>query len=111
LTVEEPEGPHLKKLLSRSIPFQPDRKRIERGTIFHRAWEGTVRRKFAAEETFEIRVARKPDPFVDLPDTIDFALVVTLECFDDDLPVYEQVRERIGLKPQVTVAVPIRAGS
>jgi len=111
LTVEEPEEHELTKLLSSATRFQPDRQRIERGTVFQRAWEGTVRRSFREGETFEIRIARKPDPFVDLPDVVDFAVVVSLECFDDDQPVYEQIRERISIKPEVAIPVRIRPGS
>jgi putative spermidine/putrescine transport system permease protein len=79
LTVEEPEDAHLRVLLTRPTPFQPDRKRVERGTVFHRSWEGASARAFAENSKFELRVARKLDPFDDLPDTVDFAVVATLE--------------------------------
>jgi hypothetical protein len=111
LTVEEPEDAHLRVLLTKPTPFQPDRKRTERGTVFHRSWEGASARAFAENSSFALRVARKLDPFDDLPDTIDFAVVATLEAEDQALAVYNQVRAPLLVKPIVAVPVPIRQQS
>lgn len=106
LTVEEPDDAHLRVLLTKPTPFQPDRKRVERGTIFHRSWEGASARAFAEKSNFELRVARKLDPFDDLPDTVDFAVVASLEVDDQALEIYNQVRAPLLVKP-VVVAVPV----
>ena len=111
LTVEEPEEAHLKVLLTRPTPFQPDRKRAERGTIFQRSWEGASARTFVANSNFELRVARKLDPFDDLPDTVDFAVVASLEAGDQALQVYDQVRAPLLVKPVVPILVPIQPQS
>ena len=61
--------------------------------------------------SFELRVARKLDPFDDLPDTIDFAVVATLEAEDNSLEVYDQVRAPLIVKPAVPIPVPVRPRS
>lgn len=108
LTVEEPEDAQLRVLVTKATPFQPDRKRVERGTVFQRSWEGASSRVFAADSKFELRVARKLDPFDDLPDTIDFSIVATLEAQDATLDIYSQVRAAVAVKPTVGVQVPVR---
>ncbi len=107
LTVEEPEDAHLRVLLTKPTPHQPDRKRVERGTIFHRSWEGAAARAYAEKTSFELRVARKLDPFDDLPDTVDFAIVASLEADDENLQIYSQVQAPLLVKP-VVVGVPVR---
>jgi hypothetical protein len=111
LTVEEPEQARLNELLTRPTPFQPDRKRVERGTIFQRSWEGSSARAFAANSRFELRVARKLDPFDDLPDSVDFAVVASLEASDLTLQVYDQVSAPLLVKPLVAIQVPIQPQS
>ena len=106
LTVEEPDDAHLRLLLTKPTPHQPDRKRVERGTIFHRSWEGAAARKFAEKTNFELRVARKLDPFDDLPDTVDFAIVASLEADEEALKIYTQVREPLQVKP-IVVGIPV----
>lgn len=106
LTVEEPEDANLRLLLTRPQPHQPDRKRVERGTIFHRSWEGAAARAYADSTNFELRVARKLDPFDDLRDTVDFAIVASLEADDGALEIYTQVRTPLLVKP-VVVGVPV----
>ena len=97
---------HLRLLLTKPTPHQPDRKRVERGTIFHRSWEGAAARKFAEKTNFELRVARKLDPFDDLPDTVDFAIVASLEADEEALKIYTQVREPLQVKP-IVVGIPV----
>jgi hypothetical protein len=109
LTVEEPEQARLNELLTRPTPFQPDR--VERGTIFQRSWEGSSARAFAANSRFELRVARKLDPFDDLPDSVDFAVVASLEASDLTLQVYDQVSAPLLVKPLVAIQVPIQPQS
>lgn len=106
LTVEEPVDAQMRLLLTKPTPFQPDRKRVERGTIFHRSWEGASARTFAEKTNFELRVARKLDPFDDLPDTVDFAIVASLEANDNSLQIYSQVGAPLQVKP-VAIGVPV----
>ncbi|MFM9851169.1 MAG: S8 family peptidase [Hyphomicrobiaceae bacterium] len=108
LTVEEPTDAQLKVFVTGATPFQADRKRVERGTIFQRSWEGSSARKFNGSPQFELRVARKLDPFDDLPDTVDFAIAASLEATDQDLQIYEQVLEPLQVKPAVSIPVAVR---
>jgi hypothetical protein len=105
LIVEEPE--RLDLIATKPKPGQPDRKRVERGTLFTRTWIGTAPRSFAEGDQLELRVARKPDPFYDLPDSVEFALVVTLEA-EASLPIYEEVKAPLAVKPAIAIPVPVR---
>jgi Subtilase family len=103
LTVEEPR--HLATLGVRGRSGQTDRRAAERGTVFHRAWEGATARAFAASDALTIRVARKPDTTDDAPDTIPFAIAVSLECEDNNIPIYDEIRNRLAIQPQAAVPV------
>ena len=108
LTVEEPSESQLKVALTHATAFQADRKRVERGTIFNRSWEGSAARKFNANSSFEVKVSRKLDPFDDLPDTVDFAIVASLESADQSLEIYEEVLIPLAVKPVVAVPVTVQ---
>jgi Subtilase family len=109
LIVEEPSPDRLKQVLTRSTKYQPDTNRASRGTVFSRSWDGKGARTFVDGTDFLLRVVRKPDSLDDLPDTTEFAFAATLEAADMALPIYEQVRAHIAIKPAVVVPVPIRA--
>jgi hypothetical protein len=106
LIVEEPE---VKTALSKAVPFQPDSNRVSRGTVFSRSWQGTKARKFAVGTNLELRVIRKPDSLDDLPPATDFAFVATLEA-EDKIPVYDEIRALVAVKPEVPVQVKITTG-
>lgn len=108
LTVEEPSDSQLKVALTKATAFQADRKRVERGTIFHRSWEGSVARKFTVNSSFELKVSRKLDPFDDLPDTVDFAVVASLESTDQSLQIYDEVLVPLAVKPVVAVPITVQ---
>ena len=107
LIVEEPPKAHLQTLLRGSTKHQADTNRVTRGTVFARSWDGKAAKHFQKNHHLELRVARKPDSLDDLPDQTDFAFVATLEADELSLPIYDQVRDRIAVKPQVPVQVPI----
>ncbi len=100
LRVEEPD---FKIICSKATGGQSERK--PRGTIYHRVWEGTAARTFVAGRALELRVSREPDQGDELPDVIEFGLAVTIETEDNGVPVYEEVREQLVLKPRTPVRV------
>jgi hypothetical protein len=99
LTVEESDGD---ELAIRPTRGQTDRRAAERGTIFHRSWEGAEASEFHAGSQIELRVSRRPDPVAELPDVIPFAIAVSLET-DDQIPIYEEIRTRLAIRPRVAV--------
>jgi hypothetical protein len=100
LKVEEPD---FKSVCSKALAGQAERK--PRGTIYHRVWEGTAARRFVAGQALELRVSRDPDQGDELPDLVQFGLAATVEVEDGDVPVYEEVRAQITVKPRVPVLV------
>jgi hypothetical protein len=100
LKVEEPK---YKAICSSALDGQPDRR--PRGTIYHRFWEGRAARNFVAGDTVEFRVARDPDQGDQLPDVVRFGLAATLETDDETLPIYEEVRARLLVRPRIPVLV------
>jgi hypothetical protein len=101
LTVEEPE--QLTAMGIQSRPGQADRRAAERGTIFHRAWEGHVARAFANNSTLTLRVARKPDSVDDAPDAIPFAIAVSFEAEDSAVTIYDEIRTKLAVQPRTRV--------
>jgi hypothetical protein len=68
-------------------------------------WEGKAARSFVAGQTLELRVSRDPDQGDELPDLVQFGLAATVEVEDGDVPVYEEVRARLTVKPRIPVLV------
>lgn len=101
------EEPSFKSCLTKASEHQADSKRASRGTVFTRCWHGSKARKFAVGSNLKLRVIRKPDSLDDLPDITNFAFVATLEV-DAQIPVYDEIRARVAVKPAVAVPVPIR---
>ena len=81
--------------------IQPHPDQAHKGTIVHRRWEGEKAAAIAAGGFFDVDVQREIDD-VDAP--ANFAIVVTLEM-PGEIEVYNQVLNRVGLKPIVPVAV------
>jgi len=108
LIVQEPEGET--SILTKAVAGQPDAREAARGTLFHRAWEGRQARLFAEHSNLVIPVARMPDTGQDDPELVTFGIAVTLETEAADIPIYEQVKERLRVKPRVRVPAPVRAG-
>lgn len=80
---------------------QPDPKQAHKGTVVHRRWDGDKAAAMAANGFFELDVQREPD-YGDTP--ANFAIVVTLEM-PGEVEVYNEVLNRVALKPQVPVPV------
>ena len=51
-----------------------------------------------------------PDTGQDDPELVTFGIAVTLETEAVDVPIYEQVKERLQIKPRVQVPIPVRLG-
>ncbi|RWL85951.1 MAG: S8 family peptidase [Mesorhizobium sp.] len=81
--------------------IQPDPKQAHKGTVVHRRWDGDKAAAVAADGFFELDVQREAD---DGDMAADFAIVVTLEM-PGEVEVYNQVLNRVALKPQVPIAV------
>lgn len=79
--------------------IQPDPKQAHKGTVVHRRWDGAKASAIAGDGFFDIDIQREADS---LPDDVQFALVVTLEMAGE-LAVYNQVLNRVALKPAVAV--------
>jgi hypothetical protein len=107
LTVEEPND--LQRILTKSVPGQTDRRTAERGTLFHRQWQGAAARRFADGEALIIPVVRKLDPNVgdELPELIPFGLAVSFETQDQTIPVYDEVRAAVAIEPRVPIESPV----
>lgn len=108
LIVEEPSKDHLRTVVTKAAEHQADKNRVSRGTVFNRVWHGKSSRKFVNDANFELRVIRKPDTLDDLPLATDFAVVATLET-NATIPIYDEARTRIDLKPAIAVPVTVRA--
>lgn len=80
---------------------QPDPKQAHKGTVVHRRWDGDKAAAMAADGFFELDVQREID---DGDTPANFAIIVTLEM-PGQIEVYNQVLNRVALKPQVPVAV------
>lgn len=80
---------------------QPDPKQAHKGTVVHRRWDGDKAAAMAANGFFDLDVQREAD---DGDTPANFAIVVTLEM-PGEIEVYNQVLNRVALKPQVPVAV------
>lgn len=81
--------------------IQPDPKQAHKGTVVHRRWDGEKAAAIANNGFFDLDVQREAD---DLDDAANFALVVTLEM-PGDIEVYNQVLNRVALKPALPVAI------
>lgn len=81
--------------------IQPDPKQAHKGTIVHRRWAGEKAAAIAANGFFDLDVQREAD---DLDQTTNFALVVTVEMIGE-IEVYNQILNRVAVKPSVLVPV------
>lgn len=80
---------------------QPDPKQAHKGTVVHRRWDGGKAAAIAADGFFDLDVQREAD---DGNTPANFAIVVTLEM-PGELAIYNQVLNRVALKPVVPVSV------
>lgn len=80
---------------------QPDPKQAHKGTVVHRRWDGDKAAAMAANGFFDLDIQREAD---DGDTAADFAVVVTLEM-PGEIEIYNQVLNRVELKPVVSVPV------
>jgi hypothetical protein len=81
--------------------IQPDPKQAHKGTVVHRRWDGDKAAAMATNDFFDLDVQREAD---DGDTPANFAIVVTLEM-PGDVEVYNQVLNRVAIRPQVPIAV------
>jgi hypothetical protein len=80
---------------------QPDTNQAHRGTVIHRRWAGEKAAALGAEASFELMVQREPD---EMDDPIPYAAIITV-TMPGVAEVYAQVRERVAVKPRVSVQI------
>lgn len=98
----EYQGPELLQVSRAGL----DEKSSQRGTVQHRVWEGEKAAVYGAEEWIQIRVNCKEDAGR-MKEPIPYCLAVSLEVKEGvDVPVYQEVKERIliPVKPKTPVA-------
>ena len=106
LQVEEPD---VKPLGVKAQSGQAEKTTTLRGTVFHRAWTGTVRRR-EVFNSLQLVVSRRPDTSDEAPDQVPFGIAVSIESGDISMPVYERVAQRIGVRPRAPAPVRVPVG-
>ena len=81
-----------------------DAKTAQRGTVQHEVWEGERATAFQDGDVVTVQVNCRADAG-DLSGTAPYAVVVSLEVAEGiDVPIYEQVRDRVRVPVQVAPA-------
>lgn len=84
-------------------PEQPDTHQGRRGTLFSRRWDGQRVASIVDGKTIQLRIQRQPDQDARVVDEeIPFAVAVTL-CMPEVQGIYEEVRQRLEVRPTVAV--------
>lgn len=87
-----------------NVKSQPSHNAFGKGTVFHRRWHGEEAKAFVDGGDLVLKVGCKPAAG-DMDDAIPYGIAVTLEVGEDvQVPVYEQIRERLRER----IAVPVR---
>jgi hypothetical protein len=74
---------------------QPSHHAVERGTVFHKSWEGTDAVPFVDNGDLIFNIECKATAG-DIDTDIPYAVALTIEVGQDvKIPVYERVRERL----------------
>lgn len=80
---------------------QPDTNQSRRGTLYSRRWEGASVANVVEGTQIKLKIQRQPDQDDAVVDEfIPFAIAITI-CMPDVQGVYEEVRQRLGVRPQV----------
>jgi hypothetical protein len=103
LIIEEPDG--LDTVGVAPTSGQVGQYAAARGTLFHRSWSGSKLKNVLHDGVVELNVSRMPDPADDLPDAIPFGFALSIEADDPELPIYEQVRTRLAVRPRIAVPI------
>lgn len=80
---------------------QPDPRQAHKGTVVHRHWDGDKAAAIGANDFFDLDIQREADG---VDQAANFALVVTVEMAGQTT-VYNEVLNRVAVKPVVPVAV------
>ncbi len=80
---------------------QPDEKQSHRGTLVSRQWVGEKAPNLAGQDSFELRVQRKPDQGIQIDEPVPFGLAVSMEMAGA-VQLYNQVRARIAPRVRIT---------
>lgn len=82
-------------------PVDVDHDSASRGTVYHRVLEGQRASAFGDQDFLDLRVSCRPDAG-GLDEAVPYALAVTLEVAEETaLPIYEEVRARVGIPVSV----------
>ena len=86
------------------VSAQPSDKAVPRGSLFHVHYEGNQAVPFVDDGHLQFRVfCREQGGSVD--GSIRYGVAVTIEA-GEHVPVYQQVRQRLGIQPRVAGATP-----
>ena len=86
------------------LPEQPSDKSVPRGSLFHVRYHGDNAVAFVDDGHMQCRVfCRQQGGALDQP--IGYGLAVTIEA-GEGIPVYQEIRQRLGIQPLVTANAP-----
>lgn len=81
--------------------LQPDKNQGHKGTLYSRRWQGNRAPAVEDDMILRLSIQREPDQGgIQIDEPIPFALAVTL-TMPGELKIYEQVRQRLGIRPSV----------
>ena len=86
------------------VPEQPSDKSVPRGSLFHVRYSGDKAVAFVADGHMQFRVFCRPQGGA-LDQAIRYGLAVTIEA-GEHVPVYQEVRQRLGIQPQAPGSAP-----
>ena len=78
---------------------QPADASVKRGSVFHEHFEGDAAVPFIDDGHLSLQVWCKEDAGLVVPQFVRYAVAVTLRA-ETDIPVYDQVQERLRVRPQ-----------
>ncbi len=84
----------------RRVTEQPSDKSAPRGSLFHVRYDGDAAVSFVDDGHIRFRVFCREQGGA-LDQAIRYGLAVTIEA-GEGVPVYQEVRQRLGIQPQVT---------
>ena len=83
---------------------QPDDNQARKGTVVHRWWRGQRAASLIHGDRLSIQVQRDPDQGGQIDEEVPFAVAVTI-AMPGEVRIYDQVRTRLSIQPQVPVLV------
>lgn len=86
------------------VPEQPSDKSVPRGSLFHVRYSGDKAVAFVDDGHVQFRVFCRQQGGA-LDQAIRYGLAVTIEA-GENVPVYQEVRQRLGIQPQAPGSAP-----